>query len=587
MTLPDAEPSGPTRAVLAARLAIGLAQGLALYALARLVEEQTPHPWVAANPKGFGLLVLLATLLPPTVVLGLRHLRVRTLAAWTTAAAGLILLLGGYDLRHYGESSMTPASNGLLASLGVMLFVGGALVAAAEVGARVRPGYVDCFEAAWRTGLQLALAACFVLGFWLIYRVGTELFRGIGVDGPHRLGAHLALLLPATTLLGALGIHLVDAGWRFTLGLRNLLLGLKAWLTPVLAGIAAAFLLSLPFTGLGALQERDPAGVWLLVTAAGLVVLVSAVHGDGQGTPPAVPRFAARLAALLLPALVALAGWALLQQVSERGLTEERVLGLAVLAVLAVHAVGYPLAALRADMRPLEATNLAGALLLLLVLAALNSPLADAARLEVLSQTARLLRGEVSAAEFNFDRLRRLGRDGQRALASLSRYPEPEIARRAEMATLPSYGAALAELSGERVVQRLRPVPHGAVLPTGLAEAMREALPACVVEECLARAVAGAEGEMWLVGPVLPGVYWAMVPAAEVPSGVAGQTVRGGAAQRTGWRLAAVYDAGNRCLDEAPADLLEGEGRPVPRSLPDLAFGDVLLRPAHLTPGCL
>ena len=165
-------PFVPSRAVLAVRLGIGLLQGLVLFGLSCLVADQVPHPWVSAHPVGFGLLVLCATLLPFSVLPVLGHARTRVVAAWVLAAAGLILLLGSYDLRQNGEATMTPASNGLLGSLGIVLFLGQALVAAAEAGRRVWPRYPDCFEVAWRTGLQLALAGCFVLGFWLVYCVG-------------------------------------------------------------------------------------------------------------------------------------------------------------------------------------------------------------------------------------------------------------------------------------------------------------------------------------------------------------------------------------------------------------------------------
>ncbi|WP_426960279.1 DUF4153 domain-containing protein [Muricoccus radiodurans] len=397
---------GAPRAVLAVRLGLGAVQGLALAALSLLVmDPDAPRPWVAANPKGFGLLVLLATLLPPTVLLGLGHLRGRVLAAWALTAAGLILLLGGYDLRQHGEATMTPASNRLLLGLVVILLVGGALVAAADAGRRWWPRYPDCFEAAWRAALQLALAGCFVLGFWIIYGIGTELFRGIGIDALNRMGGRAAFILPVTAVLGAAAIHLADAGWRLTLGLRNLLLVLKGWLTPVLAGLATAFLLTLPLIGPEILWRREEMPYLLQVTAAGLVVLISAVHGDGRERPPAVLRLSARFASFLLPVLAALAAWGLARAIGAGGLTEGRVIGLAALAVIAVHAVAYPIAAMRLEMRLLEPTNIGAAVQTLLVLAVLNSPLADPARLEVASQTDRLLRGAVAPDSFGFDRL--------------------------------------------------------------------------------------------------------------------------------------------------------------------------------------
>lgn len=303
----DPAPPFPPRALLAFRLGIGIAQALALFTLSQLVSGDDPHNWVAANPKGFGLLVLLAMLLPLPALLGLGHVRGRVLAAWILAAVGLILLLGSHDLRQHGEATMAPASNGLLASLGAILFVGQALVVAADAGRRWWPRYADCFEAAWRAGLQLVLAGCFVLGFWLIYWIGSELFKAIAVDALNRLGGRTSFVLSVTAVLGAAGIHLADASGRLMLGLRNLLLGLKGWLTPVLTGLIAAFLLALPFTGLEILWANSDAPGWLIAAAAGLVTLISAVHRDGseRDMPPVLLRQSAQLASFLLPVLAA------------------------------------------------------------------------------------------------------------------------------------------------------------------------------------------------------------------------------------------------------------------------------------------
>jgi len=557
----------PPRTLLAVRLGIGIAQGLALFALSRLVDGDAPHAWVAANPEGFGLLVLLATLLPLPALLGLGHVRGRVLAAWTLAAAGLILLLGSHDLRQHGEATMTPASNGLLTGLGAMLFVGQALVAAADAGRRWWPRYPDCFEAAWRAGLQLALAGCFVLGFWLIYWIGSELFEAIGIDALNRLGGRAGFVLPVTTVLGAAGIHLADAGGRLTLGLRSLLLGLKGWLTPVLTGLVAAFLLALPFTGLEILWTNGGAPGWLIAAAAGLVVLVSAVHGDGRDAPPILLRRSARLASFLLPVLVALAGWALLRQIGGQGLTEGRVVGVAALAGLGLHAVAYPVAAARPGIRLLETANIASAFLALPVLAVLNLPVGDPARLEARSQTDRLRRGAVAPDAFDFDHLGRLGRDGRRALEALAHHPDPEIARRAERVVRYSDGAASEAIGNGPVASWLRAVPAGAALPPGLAEAMRESAPACLAEGCLARAFPPLGEGVWLVGPV-SGRFWVMRP------------------EGTGWRNAAIYDAPYGCRDPDRAALLEGEVRTVPSPFPDLDFAGVSFRPVLLMGEC-
>ncbi|MCR0985066.1 hypothetical protein [Roseomonas populi] len=561
--MPDPVSPAASRALIAARLGIGLAQGVALRALSAMVEGAVPHPWAAANPKGFGLLVLLAALLPLPVLLGLGHIRGRALAAWTLASAALILLLGGHDLRQHGELSLTPASNALMLSLGGLLFIGQALMAAADAGRRWWPRYPDLFEAAWRTGMQLALALAFVLGFWLIYWIGSMLFSGIGIKALRDLGGRSGFVIPVTTALGAAGIHLADSGGRLTRGLRALLLALGAWLAPPAAGLAAAFLLSLPFTGLEVFRGSEAAS-WLTAAAAGLVVLINAVHGDGgsrgEGSAALLLGLSARLSAVLLPVLVALAALVLARTVGSRGLTEMRVEGAAVLALLAAYAVAYAFAARRPAMRAIEPANTTIALLAIPVLVALNTPLADPARLTAESQTGRLLRGEVAPDDFDFYRLGKAGHSGGRALAALARHPDPEIARRAD-AALPrpeTPPPATLEDAAEAPL-RLRALPDGTALPPGLAEAMMQVRPECVEEECVARLVELEGQDTWLVGPVYGGF-------------------RAMRAEGAGWRLLAIFNAPLQCRDAARAGLRAGPPNAAPW-LPALELGGVVLRP--------
>ena len=107
---------------------------------------------------------------------------------------------------------------------------------------------------------------------------------------------------------------------------------------------------------------------------------------------------------------------------------------------------------------------------------------------------------------------------------------------------------------------RLRALPADTAVPPGLVTAMRDALPGCLAEDCLARAFpAGGEGA-WLVGPV-GGSFWVLRPdGAE-------------------WHRLATYEASYTCWDRTRNGMLAGEARPVPPFLPDLDLAGVLLRP--------
>jgi hypothetical protein len=404
MSYSDSRPtaaSGPAPGIAAARIIIGLLQGLAGYGLWRLLADD-PSPWVLRNPKSFALICLVVAFVPVPLQLGLGHLRGRVLAGWVLVAGLLLVLTGSHDLRQNGGGPPAEPSLQLMLCLLPMLFVTHSLVAAADASRSWWPGYGACFEAAWRAAIQLLLGVAFVGAFWAVYRLGASLFQVIGIDGLNWLAEQPLFLIVTTTTVGAAGLHLADAQDRLTRGVRVLGLTLLSWLTPLLAGLTACFLLALPSTGLTPLWDTGYAGPLLMAATAALVVLINAVHQDGQAQVLPLLRWSARLAAVVLPVLVALAAWGLWLRIGQYGLTRNRVISLAVLLVLACYAVPYFLAALRPQMRLLEPANIAVAGIAVLVVLALNTPLADPNRLAVNSQVGRLLDGKVPVEAFDF-----------------------------------------------------------------------------------------------------------------------------------------------------------------------------------------
>jgi hypothetical protein len=230
--------------------------------------------------------------------------------------------------------------------------------------------------------------------------------------------------LPVTTLALACAIHVTDVRAGIVRGMRTLILILASWLLPLLTLIVAGFLASLPFTGLAPLWSTRFATALLLTAAAALVVLVNAAYqdGDAEHAPPRLIRYAGSLAALTLTPLVATAGYALALRVEQHGWTTDRIIAAACVLVGACYALGYGWAVLQrgAWLKPIETCNVATAVVVLAVLLALFTPLADPARISVASQLARLETGKVAADKFDFAYLRFQGaRYGMEALERL------------------------------------------------------------------------------------------------------------------------------------------------------------------------
>jgi hypothetical protein len=496
----------------AARLVIGLAQGIALHLLYLAAEKGV---WPATHGMVFAPLLLIAWFVPVILLLGLGNMRLRTLVAWGIAVT---LLLGGlavHDIARGGEASDSYWIWGVHAAgaprlfpspilvpfITIGLFIAQALIVAGDADRKLIAFYHRHFDAAWKHGVQLALAGVFVGVFWLLLWLGAGLFKLINIEFFARFIEHRWFALPVTTLALACAIHVTDVRAGIVRGMRTLILILASWLLPLLVLIVAGFLASLPFTGLAPLWSTRFATALLLTAAAALVVLVNAAYqdGDGEHAPPRLIRYAGSLAALTLTPLVAIAGYALALRVEQHAWTTDRIVAAACVLVGACYALGYGWAVLRrgAWLKPIEACNIATAFVVLGVLLALFTPLADPARISVASQLARLETGKVAADKFDFAYLRFQGaRYGMAALERLkdtAEGPNSEVIRRgAAQALAQKYPGerSVVEATPEQRSANITVYPATRTLPDaflkqnwGANQSSSWSLPQCLVED--------------------------------------------------------------------------------------------------------
>ena len=426
----DAKPA--MRQALAIRLAIGLAQGLALYAL--------DHWRAQLLPPVFGALALTAWLVPIAALGTLGAARPRTAIGWLGAATLITVVIGAYA--HYVEPHAGPGSGDWAPPAAAFftaaaLFILHHLIVPADAERRWRASFERYFDEGWKDAVRLALAVVFVGALWLLLWLGAALFKLIGLDFLQTLISKPWFAFPATTTFFAIAVHITDIRVGLVRGARTLVLSLLSWLLPVLALIAAGFLMALPFTGLKPLwATRTSSGV-LLAACAALVILINATYQDGerQGFPPAVLKWATRIAAVTLAPLTLVAAYGVYLRIGQHGLSPERIYALACLLIAACYAAGYAWAAVTRGpwMRRLETTNWITAQVAVVVLLAIFSPLLDPARISVASQMHRLESGRVAAKDFDYQFLRfHAGRWGEAALTRLAASRNTEIAGRAQ-----------------------------------------------------------------------------------------------------------------------------------------------------------
>lgn len=411
-----------TRWAALLRLGIGFAQGLALYLL---YYASKTHVWPATDGAIFAPLTLIAGFVPLILLGGLGSLRPRTLGLWALAAAVLLAGLGYYDIaRDVADTKRIVPSFPLTVFTAAGLFIAHHLIAASDAERKFIASYPSYFDTAWKHGVQIALALGFVGVFWLLLYLGAALFKLIKIDFLAELIKHRWFAIPATTTMFALAIQLTDVRVGLVRGIRTVALTLLSWLLPVMAVIAVAFLAALPFTGLEPLWNTRSATALVLVATAALVILINATYQDGgpEQQPVAALRYGVSLTALALIPLVAIATYGLWLRIAQYGWTPERIIAAACVVVAACYALGYAAAALRlaAWMKWLEAANVFTAFVVLALLLALFTPLADPARISVADQVRRLEEGKVTPDEFDFRFLAKGGvRYGRTALEKL------------------------------------------------------------------------------------------------------------------------------------------------------------------------
>jgi hypothetical protein len=462
-----ADPRTVRRATLI-RLATGLIQGLLLYGLWQADKSKV---WPATQREVYAAFLMIALFVPFVGLAGISALRLRTLAVWKGVAA---LIAGG--LGAYGVWSADPAAQGVnglgpqtFLAIAALVFIGHHLVQPADMERRRIARYPTYFDVTWKHGVQGALSAGFTGAFWLLLFLAAALFKLIGVDAIEKLIQHEWFIFPASAVMFAAAVQLTDVRANLVRGVRTVALTLLAWLLPLMALIAAAFLLTLPFTGLEPLWKTKSATAILLIADAFLILLANAAYQDGTEKTAVVLRWAARLAGVLLVPITVLAAYGLSLRIGQYGLSPDRIVAAACVLVAAGYAIGYTLAAVRPGdwMKVLETTNVAMAFVVIAVLLALFTPIADPRRLSVDDQVGRLKAGKVKPDAFDYVALRfDDGRYGREALAAFERHADPVIRKKAiDTAKLESrpyatgLTAALASYAGTRVF------PKGQVLP--------------------------------------------------------------------------------------------------------------------------
>lgn len=497
-----------SRKVMAVRLGAGLVQGLLLYWLYAAARDSA---WPATAPYLMVPLMTVLLILPVLLVSSLGHLAPRQAAAWLLAALAVLLVLALHDvwrgldsqplLSNWEHRPISSPSLLLVFFSCVFFFIAHALVLAGVQEGRRIASYNGYFETAWKLAIQLLFSAFFVGALFFVLFMGAELFMLVKLRFLRELLQKSWFNVPVICTAFSCAMHVTDVRPAIVRGIRTLVLVLLSWILPVAVVLVTGFLCTLPFTGLTSLWETRHATAVLLATAALLLVLINAAFQNGQAVVALPLRVGARTAAILMLPVTMVGIYALGLRVVQYGWTSDRVIAAACLLVAACYAIGYLWAAYQYDtwLQPLAVVNVLAAFLVLAVLLALFTPVADPARIGVHSQMARLANGKTAAAKFDFRYLRfEGGRYGRAALEELTHSSGPdaallqrEAAAMLAMADKERWTQPVQSTSPLSVADNLIVWPAGAQLPASFLAQKWDATPDNQKPDCLS----GKEGQ--------------------------------------------------------------------------------------------
>ena len=139
------------RDLAAARIGIGLVQGILLYLLWRSAASAEHLTWPAPNPPIFAALALACAFTPVMLLAGVGRLSVRGLALWGLIAAAVLALLGWHDAAQQASDYFRPPylRFPVVAFSAAALFIAHHLVVPAVASRRWIADFDAYFDTAW------------------------------------------------------------------------------------------------------------------------------------------------------------------------------------------------------------------------------------------------------------------------------------------------------------------------------------------------------------------------------------------------------------------------------------------------------
>ena len=292
--------------------------------------------------------------------------------------------------------------------------------------------YRDLFENAWNNHFFLIFSGLLTAGFLLVLGLGTSLFESIGFKQISRIiwSKEITPVIVATLVGTGIGISREHDALIFKI--RSVFFAIFRVMAYLTAAIVILFTLSLPFSVSTLFDNRNTSLILLSIVAISILLLNTLVdHNDDEQQKDSAAKqqlspwrnriFSLQI--ILLPFLSVLSVYAISLRISQYGLMPKRVIAIAVAILLSIYSAVYLYQLLTRKGKwalGLARVNPLLAVLWVVMLIVMASPLLDPVRLSVNNQVSRLQSEKLSVAAFDFKALKyRLGKRGKDALENI------------------------------------------------------------------------------------------------------------------------------------------------------------------------
>ena len=291
--------------------------------------------------------------------------------------------------------------------------------------------YSDIFFQLCRNLFLIFQAVIVLAVFWGLLFTAGLLFDIVGLHAIPIIIFNPLVAAPVTSITTAVSITValkhpgIDSLGRW-------ILSVLAWLLPPFSIVSLVFIASLPYAGLNTLWDTGQASSLMLLLQLGTILLANASWLDGSKNifnKHKHTEIIARVALLLLPVYSVLCLYSLSLRVEQYGLSVDRIQAGFMAVISGVWGIGYAGAVLlRKWPCAIGRVNIAAALFMTFLVAAMNSPLLDPYRLAANNQAERLLAGQINPEDFDYLYMRfSLGRYGNYALDRLANSDHPRV----------------------------------------------------------------------------------------------------------------------------------------------------------------